>query len=53
MDEVALYASDDGTGSFEEHIARELEHFGFTGFGMEISPFERDEGADLLKIDIA
>ena len=53
MDEAALYASDDGTGSFEEHIARELEHFGFTGFRMEISPFARDEGAELLKIDIA
>ena len=38
---------------FENHIAKELEKFGFGGFEREVSPFEGDEGGELLKIDIA
>ncbi|GMH72334.1 hypothetical protein TrRE_jg11238 [Triparma retinervis] len=38
---------------FENHITRELEKFGFGGFEREVSPFEGDEGGELLKIDIA
>ncbi|GMH50254.1 hypothetical protein TrRE_jg12323 [Triparma retinervis] len=38
---------------FENDTARELEKFGFGGFEREVSPFEGDEGGELLKIDIA
>ncbi|GMH56668.1 hypothetical protein TrRE_jg8475, partial [Triparma retinervis] len=38
---------------FENHIAKELEKFGFGGFEREVSPFGGDEGGELLKIDIA
>jgi len=53
MDETALHASADGTGEFEENIAKELVRFGFTGFRREISPFAGEEGGELLKIDMA
>ena len=52
MGEAALLTTA-GSERFEEDIAKELEQFGFTGFKREVSPFTRDEGGELLKIDIA
>ena len=53
MDESALIPMSNGTGEFEQIIAKELEIFGFKDFKREVSLFAGDEGGELLKIDIA
>ena len=53
MMERAANTIDNPTTRFERDIANDRKRFGFSGFEMEVTPFDKREGGNLLKIDIA